>query len=160
MSSTAEAKRRVARAAAPEASDLLPLPCACANIRRLSRLVTRLYDAELRDSDLEVTQFGVLSALHRLGEATHGQLAKGFGMDSTTLTRVVGVLEQRGWLARRAGTDRRRRLYQITPEGREQLKAARAGWHRAQERVRAILGEETLALMVTATTKMGAKRAQ
>jgi DNA-binding MarR family transcriptional regulator len=157
MSSTAKAKRRIGRGAAPAASDLLPLPCACANIRRLSRLVTRLYDAELRDSDLEVTQFGVLSAVNRLGEATHGQIAKGFGMDTTTMTRVVGVLERRGWVARRAGTDRRQRLYQITPEGRQQLASARAGWQRAQERVKAILGEETLAAMAAATTKVGAK---
>src|SRR5262245_12663080 len=93
------------------ASQLLPLPCACANIRRLSRPATRLYDAELRDSDLEVTQFGVLSALNRLGRATHGQLARGLGMDGTTMTRVMGVLGRRNWVATEAGTDRRQRVY-------------------------------------------------
>lgn len=133
---------------------MLPLPCACANIRRLARLVTRLYDAELRDSELEVTQFGVLSALNRLGEATHSQLAKGFGMDSTTMTRVVAVMERRGWVSRRAGTDRRQRLYQITPDGRQQLDAARPGWRRAQERVRSILGVEALDVMAHATTRL------
>src|SRR5262245_9772968 len=85
------------------AGELLPLPCACANIRRLSRLVTRLYDAELRESDLEVTQFGVLSALKHLGRATHGEIARGLGMDSTTMTRVIGVLGRRGWVISEAG---------------------------------------------------------
>lgn len=140
-----------------DAGELFALPCACANIRRLSRLVTRIYDAELRDSELEVTQFGVLSALHRLGEATHGQLAKGLGMDSTTMTRVVGVLERRGWVARRAGTDRRQRIYEITPPGGQQLEAARTGWRRAQERVRSILGDEALTVMAHATTKLGTR---
>ena len=132
------------------------MPCACANIRRLSRQVTRLYDAELRDSRLEVTQFGVLSALNRLGEATHGQLAKGFGMDSTTMTRVMAVLERRGWVARRAGIDRRQRIYHTSPAGREQLDAARAGWRRAQERLRVLLGDDTLSALTDATTKLRA----
>lgn len=120
-------------------------------------MVTRIYDAELRDSALEVTQFGVLSALHSLGHATHGQLARGFGMDSTTMTRVMGVLERRAWVARRAGTDRRQRIYEITPPGRAQLETARAGWRRAQERVRSILGDEALTVMAHATTKLGTR---
>ena len=122
MSST---HRTAPRRTLPDAAELLPLPCACANIRRLSRLVTRLYDAELRDSELEVTQFGVLSALNRLGEASHGQLARGLGMDSTTMTRVVAVLERRGWVARRQGHDRRQRLYVITAAGQRQVEAAK-----------------------------------
>jgi DNA-binding MarR family transcriptional regulator len=120
----------------------------------LSRLITRLYDAELKDSDLEVTQFGVLSALNRLGQATHRQLARGFGMDSTTVTRVVAVLERRGWLTRRAGTDRRQRFYELTGEGRHQLDAARPGWRRAQHRVSALLGAGTIAALSEAATKM------
>jgi DNA-binding MarR family transcriptional regulator len=141
-----------------EATDLLPLPCACANIRRLSRLVTRLYDGELRDSDLEVTQFGVLSALDRLGDATHGELARGFGMDSTTMTRVVAVLERRGWVGRRAGADKRQRICAITADGRRQVEAARVGWRRAQDRLSAALGPETLAALTEATARMSTVR--
>jgi MarR family transcriptional regulator for hemolysin len=117
-------------------------------------MVTRLYDAELRESDLEVTQFGVLSVLNQLGEATHGQLARGLGMDSTTMTRVVAVLERRGWVERRAGLDRRHRHYQITRDGQVQLDAARAGWRRAQERLSVVLGAETLSALTEATRKM------
>jgi DNA-binding MarR family transcriptional regulator len=153
-SPTRSSSTRTADAARTEA--LLELPCACANVRRLSRLVTRLYDAELRDSDLEVTQFGVLSALNRMGHATHTQLARGFGMDSSTVTRVVAVLERRGWVARRAGADRRQRIYEITAAGRHQLDAARAGWRRAQQRVSTVLGADTLAALTEATAKMSA----
>ena len=135
--------------------ELLPLPCACANIRRLSRLVTRLYDAELRESDLEVTQFGVLSALNRLGNATHRQLARGLGMDSTTMSRAIGVLDRRGWVARQPGPDLRQRIYAITPDGARQLDAARAGWRRAQQRVTTLLGADTLATLAGASAKFG-----
>jgi DNA-binding MarR family transcriptional regulator len=150
--------RKAGRGRAPlqiRPGDLLPLPCACANIRRLSRLVTRLYDAELRESDLEVTQFGVLSALNRLGRATHGQLARGLGMDSTTMTRVIGVLGRRGWVASESATDRRQRVYAITADGTRQLDLARPGWRRAQRRVSALLGTDTLAALASATARFG-----
>jgi DNA-binding MarR family transcriptional regulator len=135
--------------------DLLPLPCACANIRRLSRLVTRLYDAELRGSDLEVTQFGILSALNSLGKATHGQLARGLGMDSTTMTRVMGILDRRGWVARQPGADRRQRIYAITPDGVRRLDAARPAWRRAQQRASSLLGQDALAALADATARIG-----
>ncbi|HZD40950.1 MAG TPA: hypothetical protein VE131_09530 [Terriglobales bacterium] len=39
------------------------LPCACANLRRAARAVTRLYDQELRGTGLNVTQLTLLQAL-------------------------------------------------------------------------------------------------
>src|SRR5713101_7724122 len=45
------------------ANGLFPLTCACQNLRRLTRLVTRIYDQELRKADIEITQFGLLTAL-------------------------------------------------------------------------------------------------
>ena len=65
---------------------LFPLPCACQSLRRLTRLVTRIYDQELRKADIEVTQFGLLTGLAALGEANQKTLSAGFAMDSTTLT--------------------------------------------------------------------------
>src|SRR5713101_736272 len=39
---------------------LFDLPCACQNLRRVTRVVTRIYDQELRKAGLEITQFGLL----------------------------------------------------------------------------------------------------
>jgi hypothetical protein len=68
------------------ANALFELPCACQNLRRLTRLVTRIYDQELRKADLEITQFGVLTASATTGEANQKLLSASFAMDSTTLT--------------------------------------------------------------------------
>src|SRR5712664_1656555 len=74
------------------ANALFPLPCACQNLRRLTRLVTRIYDQELRKADIEITQFGLLTALGMVGEANQKALSAGFAMDSTTLTRTLALL--------------------------------------------------------------------
>ncbi len=74
------------------AKGLFPLPCACQNLRRLTRLVTRMYDQELRKAGIEITHFGLLTALATVGEANQKTLSAGFAMDSTTLTRTLALL--------------------------------------------------------------------
>src|SRR2546426_532488 len=85
---------------------LFDLPCACQNLRRVTRVVTRVYDQELRKAGLEITQFGLLTALVATGEANQKQLSAGFAMDSTTLTRTLGLLRRQGWIRVRRGKDR------------------------------------------------------
>src|SRR5260370_21177441 len=89
------------------AAALFDLPCACQNLRRVTRVVTRIYDQELRKAGLEITHFGLLTALALIDEAAQKRLSAGFAMDSTTLTRTLVLLLQQGWVRVRRGTDRR-----------------------------------------------------
>ena len=80
------------------ADELFELPCACQNLRRLTRITTRIYDQELKKAGLEITQFGLLTALAKTGEINQKRLSAGFAMDSTTLTRTLGPLRKKGWV--------------------------------------------------------------
>jgi DNA-binding MarR family transcriptional regulator len=124
------------------AASLFDLPCACQNLRRVTRVVTRIYDQELRKSGLEITQFGLLTALAATGEANQKQLSAGFAMDSTTLTRTLGVLRRQGWVRVRRGKDRRERLFRLAQGGKRRLAEAQRYWERAEKRLREELGEE------------------
>ena len=53
------------------------LPCAGQNLRRVTRVVTRIYDQELRKAGLEITQFGLLTALAETGEIYQKRLVPG-----------------------------------------------------------------------------------
>ena len=121
---------------------LFRLPCACATLRRLSRIVTRVYDDEMRECGLEAPQFGLLATIARLGDVSHASLAEGLVMDGTTLTRTLGLMCRRGWLEKHAGTDRRSRVYRITPKGRRQVAAARPHWQRAQQKLQVMMGRQ------------------
>jgi len=124
-----------------DAEALFKLSCPCQDLRRLSRVVSRLYDQELRKSGLEITQFGLLTALSQLGEANQKRLSAGFAMDSTTLTRTLALLRKRGWIRVRRGTDRRERLFGITEAGKRQLAAAQSYYRAAEQRLRKELSE-------------------
>lgn len=122
------------------ADALFPLPCACQNLRRLTRVVTRIYDQELRKAGLEITQFGLLTALAQTGEANQKRLSAGFAMDSTTLTRTLGLLRKQGWVRVKRGNDRRERLFSLTRAGKRQMAEAQPHWKLAEQRLRQKLG--------------------
>jgi DNA-binding MarR family transcriptional regulator len=123
------------------ADSLFQLPCACQNLRRLSRVVTRLYDQELSRAGLEITQYGLLTALAKVGEANQKRLSAGFAMDSTTLTRTLGLLRKQGWVRARRGKDRRERLFSLTGAGSRQLATAQPYWEQAERKLRKQLGD-------------------
>ncbi len=136
--------------------EVAPLLCACANLRRAARAVTQLYSREIRRSGVDVTQFSLLMALARAGEITQGRLGEHLVIDSTTLTRTLAPLRDRGWIASKPGADRRERLWRLTPAGRRQLRRARPHWERAQKRLRKELGEaewKSLQASVARTTQ-------
>jgi DNA-binding MarR family transcriptional regulator len=126
----------------PPAGALFELPCACQNLRRLTRIVTRIYDQELRKAGIEVTQFGVLTALAETGETNQKRLSAGLAMDSTTLTRTLGLIRTQGWVWVRRGKDRRERLFGLTRAGKSQLADAQPHWERAEQRLRQELGDD------------------
>src|SRR5882762_4432760 len=127
---------------APEhpAIALFDLPCACQNLRRVTRVVTRIYDQELRKAGLEITQFGLLTALAATGGANQKRLSAGFAMDSTTLTRTLGLLREQGWVRVRRGKDRRERLFSLTRAGERRMAKAQPHWEAAEHRLLQELG--------------------
>ena len=124
-------------------TEILPdIDCACATARRAARLVTQLYDEELR-GHLEASQFALLSAIEQQSGCNQSMLAKALALDKTTLSRNLSVLERRGWVERQAATDQRERGFRLTPAGRGLLKTARPAWKRAQARLQsAMTGEQ------------------
>ena len=65
--------RQITRLTTGQRRRRLP-PCVCNTLRMVTRVVTQLYDDCLRSSGLRVTQFSILAAIARLGEASLKQL--------------------------------------------------------------------------------------
>ena len=115
-------------------------PCVCNSLRMATRAVTQLYDDALRPSGLRVTQFSVLAALARVGEASVGELAESLAIDQSTLTRGVALLERRGLTERVLHSDARVKSLRLTARGRAALERARPLWAKAQQTVLRELG--------------------
>lgn len=122
--------------------------CACHNLRRATRAVTRLYDDFLRPSGLRTTQCSTLVAAKLRGPVSLTKPAELTVTERTTLTRNLAVLLKRGLISIEPGKDRRERQVAITPEGEEALKLAIPLWEAAQAHVESGLGKDRMVNML------------
>jgi DNA-binding MarR family transcriptional regulator len=121
--------------------------CACLRSRRMSRVLSRVYDDALRPSGLRMSQVSVLVAIARFGErgATIGALADVLATERTTLTRNIVPLERAGLLrVARDPDDARARILMLTRAGERAIETAFPLWELAQRRVRDAVGSGRL----------------
>ena len=115
-------------------------PCVCNTLRMATRAVTQLYDDVLRPSGLRVTQFSILAAIARLGEAGVSQLADALAIEQTTMTRSLTLLERDARIERVPHADARVKSMRLTAGGKRALATARPLWAHAQDIVLRELG--------------------
>lgn len=121
------------------ASTIPMFSCTCAQLRKLTRRVTRIYDAHLAAQSIKVTQYSILANTAR-GERTVSEFAAELEMDRSTLSRNLAPLAAQGWVSISIGSDPRSRHIVVTAAGRRKLKTALPLWRKAQSEVEAILG--------------------
>lgn len=116
--------------------------CICGNLRMASRLVTAYYDEALRPCGIEANQMTMLWVAHAFAGQPAKALAQATGMDQSTASRNLAVLEARGLVSSTPATgDRRQRLVRLTPRGRATLIRAFPRWQKAQAALAAMTGD-------------------
>ncbi len=108
--------------------------CACAKLRRATRIISQAYDAALRPAGLRTTQFNMLAILANRGQIRQTEFADTLGMDGTTLTRNLRPLHKKEWIQIERGEDLRVRLISLTSQGRDVLNQAVPLWREVQSR--------------------------
>lgn len=132
---------------APSADDLLHTMrgvCVCGNLRMAARMVTAYYDAALRPCGIEATQLTMLWVAHSEAAQPANHLAHAAGMDQSTASRNLAVLEARGLVTSvPSPEDRRQRLIHVTRRGRSTLLRAFPRWQKAQADLASMTGDIT-----------------
>jgi DNA-binding MarR family transcriptional regulator len=137
-----------------EFSAIPDLRCMCASLRRAARSLTQSYDDVLRPTGVRATQFTILQALSRTGEISQGGLGQILAIDSTTLTRTLGIMVREGWILDRSGTDRRERLLRLSKSGRDQFHRSLPVWERAQDQLLQQLGSKQWQSLLSLTAQV------
>jgi DNA-binding MarR family transcriptional regulator len=114
--------------------------CVGAALRRASRAMTQHYERAFRGVGLRATQFSLLAMLTQTGPLPVSKLASHLGLERTTLTRNLGLLEERGLVRLRVDpADQRVRHVELTRAGHEAARKGLAAWRAAQAGVPAVL---------------------
>ena len=116
--------------------------CACDDLRKATRTVTRMYEDFLRDEELSVTQFSLLSVIRAGKELSVSTLGRDMGLDRSSITRALAPLERDGLIHSRPGADKRIRIVSVTNKGRKLVEDAEPKWRQAQEALMQTIGED------------------
>lgn len=122
-------------------SQLMEEGCTVLRLHAATRLGMQAYNAFMAEIDLTMPQFATLASLCQEDGLSVTELAQLIGVDSTTLTRNLRLLEQRGLISQHtASDDRRRRVLRLTAEGRRLFVRALPLWQKAQAALTKKLG--------------------
>src|SRR5262245_33778491 len=133
----------------PSIVDQISSECLLGHWRRVNRVLTGIYEAEMRDWGLKSSQLNLLVAVARVGPVRRIDLGKRLHLDPSTLTRNLKVMLKQDWIEERPDDDDQRSArVKITPKGRKLLDSIAPAWKRAQARARQMLGGEGAALVL------------
>jgi DNA-binding MarR family transcriptional regulator len=136
--------------------------CACFDLRKATRAVSRMYDDFLRDEGLNITQFSLLRVIRTEKELSISTLSRYMVMDRTSITRALAPLERDGLIDSRPGADKRIRIVSVTNKGRKLVEEAEPKWRQAQEALIETIGEDrwrAMCALLRDTTRMVRHRA-
>ena len=122
--------------------------CLLMRVRKLDRVLTGIYDAELRPFGLKASQTNLLVLIAKAGPVRRIEIGKRMSLDPSTLTRNLKVMLTNGWIKEiDDGEDGRGLPVQITAQGRDLLNQIGPAWRKAQARTETFLGREGATLM-------------
>jgi DNA-binding MarR family transcriptional regulator len=120
--------------------------CLGRRIARLHRLVSRRFEAELREHGLTLPQFEVLSEMAVFGApARPSEIAGWLGLERSTISRNLDLLTKHGYVRAEATTSTGRTTrVAVTDTGYQALADAEPAWHRAQAWISGAVGPDAV----------------
>jgi DNA-binding MarR family transcriptional regulator len=134
--------------------------CILMRARLIARVLTALYDEELRPFGIGSPQFALLVIIFGIQPATRAEIGRYYHQDRSTLTRNLKILLSEGWAEELQGEGGGRgRPIALTKAGKDLLVEGAPTWRVAQARAKTLLGENgTAAITEIANDIMNSPR--
>lgn len=146
---------RVRSASISRVAEEMARSCLMMRSRLVSRVITGIYDEELRLFGIKASQLNLLVAVAQGGPIRRSDLGKLLRLDSSTLTRNLRVMETNGWIEEVSlGADGRGLPVCITAQGEALVMKAAPAWRSAQRRASHLLGGDGKATLMNLSRQM------
>jgi DNA-binding MarR family transcriptional regulator len=116
--------------------------CLMTRTRRISRVVTNIFDQELREHGLSPSQFSLLVLIVKMNGASRAEIGRANHQERSTSTRNLQLVLDQGWAEEVMPEKGRSRPILISKAGRDILAKAAPAWRAAQVKARQLLGAD------------------
>jgi DNA-binding MarR family transcriptional regulator len=130
------------------------LGCVGYRVRRLSRVVSAIYDEAFGPLKLKISQFGILAMLSRRGPSTAVDLCRLVMMDKSTASRNLQRMRRRRWISVVQDSTGSSQKVCLTREGAQVLQKAYPRWQKAQDEATRRLGADGLKALEIVVARM------
>ncbi len=117
--------------------------CVALRARRMSRIITRIYDDAMRPLGLTASQFTLLTAVAQQDGITAAEIGFDLDIEKSTLSRNLKRLVSLRHIKMDPPAGRRGRGLHLSLLGEEAIRSAFPVWRNTQERVETALGNES-----------------
>ena len=124
--------------------------CVIARARLIARVMTQIFDEELRPFGLISSQQTLLGSILRMGVATRAEIGRANCLDRSTLTRNLRLMLDAGWIEEVADkVQGRQRPLKLSKAGEDLLFSSMPAWRVGQSRAAKLLGQEGMSAIKT-----------
>jgi DNA-binding MarR family transcriptional regulator len=129
--------------------------CAGINVRLAARRISWFLEERMRRTGMNIAQFGLMTHVAAAPDDTIGALAERCGLDQSTLSRNLRLLEREGLVEIvTAEKDLRRRAVWLTEQGASRLEAAMPVWRSAHTALSALIRPEQVRALACRTQNL------
>ncbi len=134
--------------------------CMSTNVRKLSRIVTRIYDSYLKPSGININQLAIMLTIkgmqdHNDGKPSIGDAATRLAMEKSTFSRNLRVLEDLDFIKLQiSSTSRSQKVISVTENGMEMIMNAYTYWDEVQHIIKTGIGEEKFMQTIAITNEI------
>lgn len=130
-------------------ADEMARNCLMGRARLMARIITGIYEQQLRPFGLKASQLNLLVVVAQEGPIRRNEIGRFIHLDVSTLTRNLQVMLTNGWIEEAQDySDGRGLPLQITKSGESLLADVAPAWRKAQRRTRELLGAEGTSVLM------------
>ncbi len=128
--------------------------------RLVARVITGIYEEQLRPFGLKASQLNLLVVVAQAGPIRRNEIGRLIHLDASTLTRNLQVILSNGWNEEvQDGADGRGLPLRLTKRGEALLAQVAPVWRKAQQKTEELLGANGASvLMAVSDSLLGAAR--
>ena len=125
-----------------EIAQQIAADCIGVRVRMLNRLVTRVYDDQLRPYGIRFSQMNILTLISLHGQIQPAEIGRILSLEKSTLSRNVRLMEENGWIDSSPVSTGNGQVLELSSPGRALYRKASTAWNQAQDHLSELLGSQ------------------